>query len=163
MISDKVVKAMNEQINMEYASAYIYLGMSLEMDIKGFKGYSSWLFIQYGEEIKHAEKFIDFIQRRGFKPTLTDISAPKSAANTPLEVAKVAYAHEMKVSASIDKIYELAVKESDYASASFLKWFIDEQVEEEENTRNIVDMFETAGNDIDAMFQIDKFLSKREE
>jgi ferritin len=162
MISDKVVKTISEQINMEYASAYIYLDMSTAMDHQGFKGYAKWLFIQYKEELKHAEKFIDFLQRRGTEPVLTDIAAPKLTAKAPLEIAKAAYAHEMKVSASIDKIYDLAVKEGDHASASFLKWYIDEQVEEEENTRNIVDMFTIAGSDTLSKFEIDKLLGKRD-
>jgi len=163
MISEKVVKAINDQINMEYYSAFLYLGMSNEMDGKGYRGYANWLFVQYKEEMEHAEKFMDFLKRRGQEPTLATINAPGKVPTTPLDVAKAAYEHEMKVSASIDRIYELAVKEADHASASFLKWFIDEQVEEEENTRNIIDMFEGAGKDVSAIFAIDHHLGKRED
>lgn len=163
MISEKVVKAMNEQVNMEYASAYIYLNMSIEMDRQGLKGYARWLFVQYEEEMEHAEKFIEFLQSRGATATLKDIKISKLAAKTPQEVAKAAYAHEMKVSASIDSIYDVSVKEGDHASASFLKWFIDEQVEEEENTRDIVDLLEMAENDKAAMMAADRSLGKRIE
>jgi len=163
MISEKVVKAMSEQVNMEYASAYIYLGMSVEMDSQNLKGYAKWLFIQYKEELKHAEKFIAFLQSRAAEPVLTEIAAPKLVGKTPLDIAKAAYAHEMKVSASIDKIFDLSVKEADHASSSFLKWFIDEQVEEELNTRDIMNLFEAAGKDKAILFEIDKLLGKRED
>ncbi|NCA73568.1 MAG: ferritin [Gammaproteobacteria bacterium] len=163
MISEKVVKAVNDQINMEYYSAFLYLGMSNEMDAKGYRGYGKWLFLQYKEEMEHAEKFIGFLQTRGAEPVLSTINAPGKVPSVPLDVAKAAYEHEMKVSASIDKIYELANKEGDHASASFLKWFIDEQVEEEENTRNIIDMFGAAGKDVNALFAIDHHLGKRED
>lgn len=163
MISEKVVKAINEQINMEYASAYIYLNMSIEMDNQAFRGYAKWLFAQYEEELEHAEKFLGFLQTRGAVPVLKDIKVPALEAKTPLDVAKAAYAHEMKVSASIDRIAELASKEGDRASNAFLMWFINEQVEEEESTRDIVDMFEFAGDDKAVLFEIDRRLGEREE
>ena len=161
MISEKVVKAIDDQINMEYYSAFLYLAMSNEMDAKGFRGYARWLFLQYQEEIEHAEKFIAFVQRRGAEPSLKAIDAPGKVPTAPLGVAEAAFGHEVKVSESIDRIYALATKEEDYATVSFLKWFIDEQVEEEENTRDIVDLFKLAGNSFGALMAIDSKLGSR--
>ncbi len=161
MISEKVVKAIDDQINMEYYSAFLYLAMSNEMDGKGFRGYARWLFLQYQEEIDHAEKFIAFVQRRGAEPTLKAIEAPGNVPTTLLGTAEAAFGHEVKVSESIDKIYALANKEEDYATVSFLKWFIDEQVEEEENTRDIVDMLKLAGNSPGALMAMDNKLGSR--
>ncbi len=161
MISEKVVKAIDDQINMEYYSAFLYLAMSNEMDAKGFRGYARWLFLQYQEEIDHAEKFIAFVQRRGAAPTLRTIDAPGKVPSAPVAIAEAAFGHEVKVSQSIDRIYALANKEEDYATVSFLKWFIDEQVEEEENTRDIVDMFKLAGNSSGALMAMDSKLGSR--
>ena len=161
MISEKVVKAIDDQINMEYYSAFLYLAMSNEMDAKGFRGYARWLFLQYQEEIEHAEKFIAFVQRRGAEPSLKAIDAPGKVPTAPLGVAEAAFGHEVKVSESIDRIYALATKEEDYATVSFLKWFIDEQVEEEENTRDIVDLFKLAGNSFGALMAMDSKLGSR--
>ncbi len=161
MISEKVVKAIDDQINMEYYSAFLYLAMSNEMDAKGFRGYARWLFLQYQEEIEHAEKFIAFVQRRGAEPSLKAIDAPGKVPTAPLGVAEAAFGHEVKVSESIDRIYALATKEEDYATVSFLKWFIDEQVEEEENTRDIVDLFKLAGNSSGALMAMDSKLGSR--
>ena len=161
MISEKVVKAIDDQINMEYYSAFLYLAMSNQMDSKGFRGYARWLFLQYQEELAHAEKFITFVQRRGAEPTLKAIEAPGKVPTAPLATAEAAFGHEVKVSESIDKIYALANKEEDYATVSFLKWFIDEQVEEEENTRDIVDQFKAAGNSSGALMAMDHKLGSR--
>ena len=149
-------EAINDQINMEYYSAFLYLDMSSSMDDKGFRGYASWLFLQYKEELEHAEKFIAYLQSRGEQPNLMKIDAPEEVPNVPLIVAEAAYGHEVKVSRSIDKIYALACKEQDFATASFLKWFIDEQVEEEETTSEIVDLFKLAGEGVGALFSIDQ-------
>ncbi|HKM09062.1 MAG TPA: ferritin [Candidatus Methanomethylophilaceae archaeon] len=161
MISKKVAEAINDQINMEYYSAFLYLDMSSSMDDKGFRGYASWLFLQYKEELEHAEKFIAYLQSRGEQPNLMKIDAPEEVPNVPLIVAEAAYGHEVKVSRSIDKIYALACKEQDFATASFLKWFIDEQVEEEETTSEIVDLFKLAGEGVGALFSIDQKLGSR--
>jgi len=161
LISKKVAEAINDQINMEYYSAFLYLDMSSSMDDKGFRGYASWLFLQYKEELEHAEKFIAYLQSRGEQPNLMKIDAPEEVPNVPLIVAEAAYGHEVKVSRSIDKIYALACKEQDFATASFLKWFIDEQVEEEETTSEIVDLFKLAGEGVGALFSIDQKLGSR--
>lgn len=161
MISKKLAEAINDQINMEYYSAFLYLDMSSSMDAKGFRGYAYWLFLQYKEELEHAEKFIAYLQSRGEKPVLMKIDAPEKVPEVPLVVAEAAYGHEVKVSRSIDKIYAMACKEQDFATASFLKWFIDEQVEEEESTSEIVDLFKLAGEGAGALFAIDHKLGSR--
>ena len=161
MISKKVAEAINDQINMEYYSAFLYLDMSSSMDDKGFRGYASWLFLQYKEELEHAEKFIAYLQSRGEQPNLTKIDAPEEVPNVPLIVAEAAYGHEVKVSRSIDKIYALACKEQDFATASFLKWFIDEQVEEEENDTTILAQLGLIGDDTNGLLMLDKELGAR--
>ena len=163
MISEKVVKAIDDQINMEYYSAFLYLAMSNEMDAKGFRGYARWLFLQYQEEIEHAEKFIAFVQRRGAEPSLKAIDAPGKVPTAPLGVAEAAFGHEVKVSESIDRIYALATKEEDYATVSFLKWFIDEQVEEESSASDVIWMLEMSAGSKGALFMADRQLGKRKE
>ena len=162
-LSAKIEKALNEQINLELSSAYVYLGMRAYFDQTPFGGFAKWMKIQTKEELGHAEKIIAYIAERNGKVSLKQLPEPKSDYKTPLEAFQTSLTHEQKVSASIFNLFELASAEKDFATASFLKWFIDEQVEEEKNVGDIVVKLELIGDNRNGLFQLDHHAGKRAE
>lgn len=160
-MNKKVYKVFNEQVQAELYSAYMYLAMSLYLEDKNFKGMASWLKVQYEEEREHAFRLMKFMQERGVKPELLQIDAPPVEFGTPLEVFTKALEHEQYVTSSIHSMYEVAVKEKDYAAMTHLHWFIDEQVEEEDQTREIVDKLTMVGDNMNGLFVIDSQLGAR--
>ena len=160
-MNKKVYKVFNEQVQAELYSAYMYLAMSLYLEDKNFKGMASWLKVQYEEERAHAFRLAKFMQERGVKPELLQIDAPPAEYGTPLEVFTKALEHEQYVTSHIHSMYEVAVKEKDYAAMTHLHWFIDEQVEEEDQTREIVDKLMMVGDNMNGLFVIDGQLGSR--
>ena len=160
-ISDTMVAAINDQIKAEFDSAYIYLAMSAYFEDAGLSGMSHWLKKQYKEEVEHAEKFIDYLYERGARVIIPDIAKPKDTYTDALEVFKTAYAHEQYVTSRIYKLVDMAVAEKDYATQSMLKWFVDEQMEEEDNTGGIVAKLEFLGGDKHGVYTVDRELSAR--
>ena len=160
-MNKKVYKVFNEQVQAELYSAYMYLAMSLYLEDKNFKGMASWLKVQYEEERAHAFRLARFMQERGVKPELLQIDAPPAEYGTPLEVFTKALEHEQYVTSRIHSMYEVAVKEKDYAAMTHLHWFIDEQVEEEDQTREIVDKLTMVGDNMNGLFVIDSQLGAR--
>ena len=160
-MNKKVYKVFNEQVQAELYSAYMYLAMSLYLEDKNFKGMASWLKVQYEEECAHAFRLAKFMQERGVKPELLQIDAPPAEYGTPLEVFTKALEHEQYVTSRIHSMYEVAVKEKDYAAMTHLHWFIDEQVEEEDQTREIVDKLTMVGDNMNGLFVIDSQLGAR--
>ena len=160
-MNKKVYKVFNEQVQAELYSAYMYLAMSLYLEDKNFKGMASWLKVQYEEERTHAFRLTKFMQERGVKPELLQIDAPPAEYGTPLEVFTKALEHEQYVTSRIHSMYEVAVKEKDYAAMTHLHWFIDEQVEEEDQTREIVDKLTMVGDNMNGLFVIDSQLGAR--
>ena len=160
-MNKKVYKVFNEQVKAELYSAYMYLAMSLYLEDKNFKGMASWLKVQYEEERAHAFRLAKFMQERGVKPELLQIDAPPAEYGTPLEVFTKALEHEQYVTSRIHSMYEVAVKEKDYAAMTHLHWFIDEQVEEEDQTREIVDKLTMVGDNMNGLFVIDSQLGAR--
>ena len=160
-MNKKVYKVFNEQVQAELYSAYMYLAMSLYLEDKNFKGMASWLKVQYEEERAHAFRLAKFMQERGVKPELLQIDAPPAEYGTPLEVFTKALEHEQYVTSRIHSMYEVAVKEKDYAAMTHLHWFIDEQVEEEDQTREIVDKLTMVGDNMNGLFVIDSQLGTR--
>ena len=160
-MNKKVYKVFNEQVQAELYSAYMYLAMSLYLEDKNFKGMASWLKVQYEEERAHAFRLAKFMQERGVKPELLQIDAPPAEYGTPLEVFTKALEHEQYVTSRIHSMYEVAVKEKDYAAMTHLHWFIDEQVEEEDQTREIVDKLKMVGDNMNGLFVIDSQLGAR--
>jgi len=161
MISKKTAKAINTQINREFYSAFLYLAMANDAMDKGFKGAANWLTIQFKEEQEHAMKFAKYLQDQGAKVELAAIAAPKTEWKDLLEMFKDSLAHEKKVTAWICEINDLAVTEKDYATQNMLKWFIDEQVEEEANATDVIWMLEMSAGSKGALFMADKTLGKR--
>ena len=161
MIGKPMQDAMNEQINKELFSSYLYLSMAAYFEDKNLPGFAHWMRVQADEEREHAMKFYDFILERGGKVLLKGIDAPKTEWSSNLEVAEEVAAHEAKVTASIYALYELALKEKDYPAQVMLQWFISEQVEEEKNAGEIVanlKMIEERGT---AVLMLDHRLAKR--
>ena len=161
MLNKSMQDAMNEQINKELFSSYLYLSMAAYFEDKSLTGFANWMRIQADEEREHAMKFYDFILERGGRALLKGIDAPKTDWNSNLEVAEEVAAHEAKVTASINDLYELALKEKDYPSQVMLQWFITEQVEEEKNAGEIVASLKMIEARETAVLQLDHQLSKR--
>lgn len=161
MISKKAAKAINTQINREFYSAFLYLAMASDAMDKGFKGAANWFNIQFKEEQEHALKFVHYMQEQGAKVELGAMEKPKGEWADLLAMFKDAQAHEKKVTAWLCEIMTLAVEEKDYATQNLLKWFIDEQVEEEANAVDVIWMLEMSAGSKGALFMADKQLGKR--
>lgn len=161
MITNAVQTAMNDQINKELFSSYLYLSMAAYFENKNLPGFAHWMRLQADEEREHAMKFYDHILERGGQVILKAIEAPKTDWASPLEVAEEVAAHEAKVTASIYALYELAVKEKDYPAQVMLQWFINEQVEEEKNAAELVANLKLIEERGTAVLMLDHRLAKR--
>ena len=161
MLSEKLCKAFNAQINAELWSAYLYLSMSMDAAAKGHKGIANWFKIQFQEEQAHAEIMMNHVLSRGNEVTLAPIDAVQTYWSSPLEMYKDTLTHEKKVTSLITGLYEVALEEKDYAAQNMLKWFIDEQVEEEESAKDIIDQLEAVEGNKYGLLMIDKDLATR--
>ena len=161
MIGKAMQDALNEQINKELFSSFLYLSMAAYFTNKNLDGFAHWMRLQADEEYEHAMKFYDFILDRGGRVYLKAIAAPGTEWKSNLEVAEEVAAHEAKVSASIHDLYELALKEKDYAAQVMLQWFITEQVEEEKNAADLVAKLKLIEERGTAVLMLDHRLSKR--
>ena len=153
--------AMNEQINKELFSSYLYLSMVAHFESKNLAGFAHWMRIQEAEEREHAMKFYEFIIERGGQVVLKAIEAPATQWNSNLELFREVATHEAKVTASINALYELALAEKDYPAQVMLQWFINEQVEEEKNAAEIVANLELIEERGTAVLMLDHRLAKR--
>lgn len=160
-MNQEVQNAINKQINAEIYSSYLYLAMAAYFDGKGLEGFSNWMKVQAQEELTHAMKFYRYVYERGGEVELQAIEKPKTEFDSPLAVAKEVLEHEKKVTALINDIYTLALDEKDYATQSMLKWFIDEQVEEEAAAQQIIDKLEVTGEKGQGLYMLDKELASR--
>ena len=161
MIGKAMQDAMNEQINKEFFSSYLYLSMAAYFEDKNLMGFAHWMRLQADEEREHAMKFYNFILDAGGRVRLKAIDAPETDWKSNLEVAEQVAAHEAKVTASINDLYELALKEKDYAAQVMLHWFISEQVEEEKNAAELVAKLKLIEERGTAVLMLDHRLSKR--
>lgn len=161
MLDTKMSKAINEQINKELFSGYLYQAMSAYFEDIGLKGFANWMRVQAMEEMAHAKKFYDYLVDRSARVILSAIDAPKSNWPSILAVFEETYAHEQKVTASINSLVDLSTKLSDHATTAMLQWFVTEQVEEEASADEIIQNLKLIGNDKSALFMIDKELALR--
>lgn len=161
MITKSVQDAMNDQINKEFFSSYLYLSMAAYFEEKNLPGFAHWLRNQADEERGHGMKLYDHLVERGGRVMLAAIDAPKTDWNSSLELFKEVAEHEAKVTASINALYELALKENDYPAQVLLQWFITEQVEEEKNAAEIVAQLELVEARGTAVLMLDHRLGKR--
>ena len=161
MINRTMQDAMNDQINKELFSSYLYLSMAAYFEDRNLSGFAHWMRVQEAEEREHAMKLYDFILERGGRVMLKAIDAPKAEWTSTLEVAEEVAAHEAKVTASIYALYETALNEKDYPAQVMLQWFISEQVEEEKNAAEIVANLKLIEKGGTAVFVLDHQLGKR--
>jgi ferritin len=163
MLTKKTHEALNRQINAELYSSYLYLSMSAWFEAENYKGLAHWMRVQSGEETSHAMRIFDYLNDRGAEVKLAQIDAPKLEWKSPLDAFEDALAHEKKISAMIDELFNLAAAEKDGASHDFLEWFVREQVEEEANAQLIVAQMKLAGDNAAALLFLDAELGKRKE
>jgi ferritin len=161
MLSKAMLEAINEQIKNELYSSYLYLSMAAYFESQTLPGFAQWMRVQDGEERAHAMKFFDYVYDRGGSVTLQAIDQPPSKFEGPLDVFEKTLAHEKKVTAMIHHLYELALKDKDYASQVMLQWFINEQVEEEKNDTQIIEKLKMVEDKCHGGLMLDHEMGKR--
>ncbi|MDR1808783.1 MAG: ferritin [Prevotella sp.] len=161
MLSKKMESALNAQINAEFWSAYLYLSMSAHFAGNGLSGFAHWFKHQFKEEQEHATKFMDYVISRGGTVALTPIEKVTQSWASPLAAFEDTLAHEKTVTSLIHNLVTLANEEKDYATASLLKWYVDEQVEEEGTAQGYVDALKFIGNDKVGLYMLNTELGKR--
>ena len=161
MLSQKLHDAINAQINAELWSAYLYLAMSLDAENKGYKGVANWFYVQFQEEQAHARIFMNYLNSRDAKVTLLPIEEVPATWNSVLDMYKQTLEHEKKVTSLINNLAFIANEDRDFASINRLVWFIDEQVEEEENARDMITAVEAVEENKYGMYMLDKELAAR--
>ncbi|MEM4756226.1 MAG: ferritin [Candidatus Woesearchaeota archaeon] len=154
--------AFNAQINKEFGAAYLYLSMAAYFEQRGLSGFAKWMKHQAQEELSHGMKCFTHIVERGGTVKLTAIDAPKQTWKSATDAFTDAYNHEKKVTASISELYTLAQKEGDYSALPLLHWFLEEQIEEEANTKAVLDKLALVDGQ-PSLYLLDKELGKRKE
>ena len=161
MLSTKLHNAINEQVNAELWSAYLYLAMSLDAEAKGYKGVANWFYVQFQEEQAHARIFMNYLNSRDCNVTLLPIAEVPSEWDSVLDMFKQTLQHEKKVTSLINNLAAIANEDRDFASINRLVWFIDEQVEEEESAREMISAVEAVEGNKYGMYMLDKDLATR--
>ena len=161
MLSERLHKAINEQINAELWSAYLYLSMSMDAESKGYKGVANWFYVQWLEEQDHARILANYLNSRDAKVELLPIEAVPATWDSVLDMFKHTLEHEKKVTAMINNLAAIANQDRDFASVNRLNWFIDEPVEEEESARDMIAAVEGVEGNKYGMYMLDKELAAR--
>lgn len=161
MLSKNLHEAINAQINAELWSAYLYLAMSMDAESKGFKGVANWYYVQFQEEQDHARIFMNYLNSRDAKVELAPIAEVPTQWDSVLAMFTQTLEHEKKVTALINNLAAIANDDRDFASINRLTWFIDEQVEEEENAREMIAAVEAVEGNKYGMYMLDKELAAR--
>ena len=155
-MNDKMEKALNDQINAEYHSSYLYLAMAAYFESINMRGFAAWMTVQAREEMAHAMKFYHYIIERGGHVSLKAIPAPPDQWKSVLEAFQAAYAHEQYITGRIYKLVDLAQKDKDYATNAMLQWFVSEQVEEEASANEWVAKLEMVGGAKHGLYMLDR-------
>jgi ferritin len=161
VLKENIQDAINDQINAEIYSAYLYYSMAAYFESISLKGFSHWMRVQALEEMTHVQKFFSYINDRGGRVLVKPIEAPPTEWDSPLAIFEATYAHEVQVTALINKLMDLAVAESDHASCNFLQWFVGEQVEEEASADDVVQKFKLVDKSEGGLFLLDQEMDKR--
>lgn len=161
MINEKLEKAINEQINAELYSSYLYLSMCAYFSAEGFSGMANWMRIQAQEEVSHANKFFDYVNERGGRVLLKAIDAVPTQWDGAEAVFAAVREHEAHVTSLINKLMDVAIAENDHATKSFLQWFIDEQVEEEASVQEICDNLKLIKGNGHGLLMLDREMKSR--
>ena len=160
-LSDPLIQAFNAQINLEFESAYAYLGMAAWCEANELTGFAAWLRAQAQEEVDHAMKFFQFVLDRDERIVLSDVAATPAAFDSIVDVFRAALSHERRVTAAISDLYAKATAEQDFASVPILNWFTNEQIEEEATVRQIVAELERVGDNTAALVLLDREMTQR--
>jgi ferritin len=163
MINDKLLMALNEQINAELTSAYSYLAMASYFQDMNLEGSARWMQRQAREEVGHAMKIYDFIHDREGRVTLLAVAQPQGRFDSPLAVWETALQQEQKITGRIHALYKLANDENDYSAQVMLQWFVTEQVEEEKTVRGVLEQLRKIGAASSAIYFLDRHLGKEAE
>ena len=161
MLNTKLTDALNAQINAELWSAYLYLSMAMQFEADGHAGFANWFKIQFKEEQAHAQIFMNYVNSRGGRVELKPIDAVPTEWKCPLCACKDTLAHEQKVTSLINNLYALAEAEHDYATRGMLDWFVNEQVEEEETAKSMIDRLKLIGDNGFGLYMLDQELGAR--
>lgn len=162
MLNSKIIGLLNDQINKELYSAYLYLDMSNYFEHKGLCGFANWYYIQAQEERDHAMLIYKYLHNNDVKVSLLPIAKPDKTFNSDLSVLEEALRHEEYVTALIHKIYAETELCDDYRTREFISWFVTEQDEEETNARDMINKLELFGTDGCGLYLLNKELAKRE-
>ncbi len=162
MLNEEIQEKLNQQVNNELYAAYIYQAMGAQFEAESLEGFASWMDLQTQEELEHARKIYDYINERGGRVELRAIAEPPKDFCTPLEAFQAALEHEEMVTGKINELVSLARKHDDYATESFLQWFVDEQVEEEDSVNAIIDKLEMIGGASSGIYILNNELGRRQ-
>jgi len=160
-MNKKIAQALNEQVNREMYSAYLYMSMSAYSAEIGLKGFANWFMVQYHEEMFHAMKIYEYLQSRGESITLETIHTPPQKFKNVLDMFTQTLTHEQYITSSINELVELAASKKDHATQIFLQWYVTEQVEEEDNDNEIIAQLKLIGNDTRGLLFLDRELAGR--
>ncbi len=161
MIKKAVEEALNEQINAEFQSAYLYLSMSAYFQAAGLAGYANWMRVQYQEELAHATRFFDYVNERGGRVQLSPIKDVQVDFSGVINVFEETLVHEQMVTSLINRLMDISIQESDHATKSFLQWFVDEQVEEEANVEQILNNLKLIKGEGQGLLMMDREMKTR--
>lgn len=161
MLDHNVVKLLNEQVNKEFFSAYLYLDFANFYEAKGLEGFANWYKIQAQEERDHAMLFYQYLHNNNATVELEAIEKPNIAMNSLMDPLKAGLEHEEYVTDLINTIYAAAQKVNDYRTIQFLDWFVKEQGEEETNANNLITKMELFGGDAKGLYMLDAELKVR--
>ncbi len=161
MIDSKMADALNDQINAELYSSYLYLAMAADFSSRNFNGFAQWMRVQAQEELIHAMKLYDYLIQRGGAVRLAQVDAPATSWDSVLSAFEDAYEHEKYVTGRINSLVDLAEELRDHATRSFLQWFVDEQVEEEATADEVVGKLRMVSDSGNGMLMMDRDLGAR--
>jgi len=161
MIKEKVLDAINSQINAEIHSAYLYLSMAAYFKSVNLEGFAAWMNVQVEEELEHAGKFYNFVHQRGGKVILTAIDGPKTQWSSTREAFEDALKHEQYITRRINDLMDVALAEKDHATQIFLQWFVTEQIEEEDNVSGVLEKIKMLEGAKGGLFMLDRELGQR--
>ena len=161
MLNEKVASLLNEQINKEFYSAYLYLEFSAYFEDEGLDGFANWYKVQAQEERDHAMLMFQYLQNNSHRPVLEGIARPTAAPNGRLEVLKAGLAHEQYVTNLIHTIYDAAYGVKDFRTMQFLDWFVKEQGEEEKTAEDMIKKMELYGDDAKGLYMLNSELAGR--
>ena len=161
MINKNVEKAMNDHINDEFYSAYLYLSMSAWLQTKNLPGFANWMMVQYQEEVSHGMKFFNYLHERGGEVKLEEIGAPTVSWKSALHVFEETLKHEQYVTSRINDLVDVSIENKDHASHNFLMWFVNEQVEEEATAQEMIGKLTLIGDAKESLYHLDKELGQR--